>query len=284
MRSYLALHTGTTMRADLRTDLAVARENGWDGVEILASKLRGFLADGGTVQELEQLLGDTRPLSLLNLGDVERQGATAEAALYAECEDLCQLATTAGCTWIQLLTGPVDPAGSYKGLPELSWPELRTATAANLRRICDIGAGSGLRFYLEGLTWTPVAAPGQLLEIVEEVERENLSIVVDFWHFWNAGVTAEEIAALPGERIACVHFCDALDEHGSHGDARQGGRNVWPAQGKIPLTDWVEAAQSTGFTGWWSCELLGPLFWEMDPHTLARSSHAKLEEMLAKPV
>jgi sugar phosphate isomerase/epimerase len=56
---------------------------------------------------------------------------------------------------------------------------------------------------------------------------------------------------------------------------------VWPGNGLIPLREWVDAIRSTGFDGWWSCELLGPLFWEMEPGELARAARTELTEMLA---
>jgi len=279
-RPLLALHTETTLTSDLPTDAAVARETGWDGLEVMAAKLRRYLDAGGDVSELVAQFDGVAPLSLLNLPDVERQAPAARTGLLQECEDLCALANSVGCSWIQLLTGPLDPRGTYSGLTGADWESVRTLTARNIRDICDLGARHGISFYLEGLAWTPVRTLEQLVEIITEVDRSNLGIVVDFWHLWTAGTTADDIARLDGSVIACVHFCDALDEPGGGGDPRQAGRNVWPGNGLIPLREWVDAIRSTGFDGWWSCELLGPLFWEMEPEALARAARAQLAETL----
>jgi len=44
---------------------------------------------------------------------------------------MVSLAERLGCPMVQLLTGPLDPNGPYKGLPDTPWPKLRKLGHAN---------------------------------------------------------------------------------------------------------------------------------------------------------
>ena len=111
---------------------------------------------------------------------------------------------------VQLLTGPLIPASAYKGLTGAPWPEMRRLTARNLQALSDIGKAHNVRFFLEALTWTPLYKLEQVLELLDATERDNVGMVVDFWHLWDGGATAEQIAKLNKDIIYCVHFCDSL--------------------------------------------------------------------------
>ena len=78
----------------------------------------------------------------------------------------------------------------------------------------------------------------------------------------------------------CVDFCDSVDNFGERGDVQQRGRDVWTGGGRIPLKEWVDAVQATGFDGIWRCELLSPKYWELDPWQTARDLKSSLEKLL----
>src|SRR5262249_10944568 len=160
-----------------------------------------------------------------------------------------------GCELVQLLPGPLDPDGPYRGLTGMPWPDMRKLTANNLKALSDIGKAHNVRFYLELLTWAPLHTLKQTLEVIDAAERDNIGVNVDFWHLWNSGDKAEDVAKLNKDLIYCVHFCDALERAGERGNGGQLGRDVWTGGGRIPLKEWVDAVRATGFDGIWSCEL-----------------------------
>jgi sugar phosphate isomerase/epimerase len=178
------------------------------------------------------------------------------------------------------LTGPLDPAGRYQGLKGMPWPEMRKLTSQNLKRLGEIGKAHKVKFFLEPLTWAPLNTLEQALETIDGAEQDNVGLVIDFWHLWDSGTTAEEIAKLDKDLIYCVHFCDSLEPWGERGTFEQRGRDVWTGAGRIPLQEWVDAVRATGFTGCWSCELLSPKYWELDPWKTAADLKAFLEYLL----
>ncbi len=276
----IGLHNLAAKHANLLTSIRIARETGYAGIEIGGDKLRRYLAQGFTIDSLCPLLKETPAIGLSYVQDIERQAPKEYEALLTECEAVCTLAEQLGCPMVQLLTGPLDPSGPYKGLADRPWPEMCRLTAKNLKALADIGKAHGVRFYLEAITFTPLHRLEQQLEVLAETGRDNVGLVLDFYHLWGSGTRPEEIARVPRESIFCVDFCDSSDSFGERGDPGQRGRDVWTGGGRIPLKEWVEAVKATGFDGVWRCELLSPKYWELDPWRTARDLKGFLEYLL----
>jgi sugar phosphate isomerase/epimerase len=276
----IALHNLATQHSNLVTSIRIARETGYSGIEIGGPKLKTYLAQGYSIDSLHPLLGEVPPVGLSYVQDIERQEPAQYDALLAECEATCSLAEQLGCPMVQLLTGPLDPTGPYKGLAGRPWPEMRKLTAKNLKALAAIGKSHHVRFYVEALAFTPICRLDQQLELLEETACAEVGLVLDFYHLWGGGTKPEEIARMNKQFIFCVDFCDSLDAFGQGGDIRQRGRDVWTGGGNIPLKEWVDAVQATGFDGIWRCELLSPKYWELDPWNTARDLKTFLEYML----
>src|SRR5262249_52879472 len=179
----IGLHNLAAKHANLLTSIRIARETGYAGIEIGGDKLRRYLDQGFSPESLRPLLQDIPPIGLSYVQDIERQGAEREA-LLGECEALCALAERIGCPMVQLLTGPLDPGGAYRGLGDRPWPEMCRLTARNLRALAEIGKAHGVRFYLEALTFTPLHRLDQQLELLAEAARDNGGPGLHFHHLW----------------------------------------------------------------------------------------------------
>jgi len=265
-------HNGTcTMNCNILTDIRIARETGYGGIEIIGEKLYRYLDQGYTVESIIEALDGFPVVAIGYVQDIERQQENEYASLLQECEKMCSMAKQLGCSMGQLLTGPIGPGigekGGYQGLMGQPWQRIRDLTAKNLRVLADIGAERNLEFYLEPLSWTPLHRLEQTLELLEETRRDNVKLLIDYWHHWTSGTTPEDIAKLNKDLIACVHFCDSLPVEGR---VTHELREVWTGAGHIPLQDWVDAVVSTGFDGWWACELFSAVHWELDPWDTAR--------------
>jgi sugar phosphate isomerase/epimerase len=171
--------------------------------------------------------------------------------------------------------------GAYSGPGDLPWPDLRRSTASNLAAIGQIGRSHGVSFYLEALAWAEIRTLPRVLEVIDAAEQDNIGLALDFWHLWNAGATPGEVAKLDGGLIRSVDFCDSLGPAGTRCGPDQAGRDVWTGGGAIPLSEWVAAVRATGYVGWWSCELLSPKYWELDPFETARELRELLLRLLA---
>jgi sugar phosphate isomerase/epimerase len=276
----LVYNSNSTMHLPALMQIRLARETGWDGVFLREEHLRRYLAQGYDLASLRAALAGLAPVNIGALPDVERWEPGERSAMLAEAEALTELAAGIGAAFVQVLSGPVRPGGGYRGPGGLSRAERRDVTASALRSIAGIGAGHGIRYYLEPIAWTPLAPLAEAVDAVDAAGCDNVGLVLDFWHLWQAGTTPDEIARLDRRIIFGVDFADSLGAPGSP-DPAQDSRRVWPGEGSIPLAEWVAAVRATGFDGWWDNELYSPLHWELaDPVAVAGGLREVLSEML----
>lgn len=262
----LVFNSNSTMYLPALMQIRVARETGWDGVFLREEHLRRYLAQGYPLATLREALDGLAPINLGALADVERWRSPERAAMVAEAEALTQLALEVGASNVQLLSGPVEPGGAYNGPAELSPADLRRVTAEGIQAVADLGARYGIRYYLEPVAWTPLAPLARAVEAIDAAERDNVGLVLDFWHLWQSGATPDEIARLDRRLIEGIDFADSLGPPRGAPSPDQRSRRVWPGEGEIPLPEWVAAVKATGFDGWWDNELYSPLHWELaDP-------------------
>jgi sugar phosphate isomerase/epimerase len=276
----LVYNSNSTMHLPVLMQIRVAKETGWDGIFVRQEHVRRYLAEGGDAASLRAALAGLGPINLGALPDVERWQPDEHAALLAEAAALTQLATEIGASSIQMLTGPVAPGGIYRGPLDLSPTELRRVTADAIRSVADLGASSGLRYYLEPIAWTPLATLAQAAEAIDAADRDNVGLVLDFWHLWQRGTTPDQLARLDPRVIHGVDLGDSLGPPGNP-TPDQRSRRVWPGDGEIPLREWVDAIRSTGFDGWWDNELYSPTHWEWaDPFAVGRGLRDVLARLL----
>src|SRR5262245_4821760 len=112
----IALHNLATAYSNLLTGIRVAKETGYAGIEIDFHKLNRYLAAGYSAESLRPHFDEVPPVGLSYVHDIERQAPSEYQALMDQCQAVCSLAERIGCTMVQLLTGPLDPSGPYKGL------------------------------------------------------------------------------------------------------------------------------------------------------------------------
>ena len=259
----LIFHSMASRWNTLSIDIDIASSLGFDGLETSGPKIAAFLDAGFTQQDLKARLGDLFLPGIGFLINVERQGERSD--MLREAERLCQLAVAAGAKGIEAITGPLDlrvfEAGSterhptlYRGLIDFPRDTQTTLTADNLRAVADIASSYGLVVYLEALSWTPLNTMDDQLRVIDLCKRDNVKLVIDFWHSYTSGDTPQRIARLDRELIYGVHLCDSLPFAGGIPNEAI-LRDVPTGSGVLDLQSWVDAVKATGFTGWWSCEL-----------------------------
>lgn len=258
----LIYHNTVSAHATLAIDLAVAAQLGFDGLELLGAKARAYLDAGHSDEELSH---SVETLDIPGMGfliDIERPDRDA---LLAEAAGLFTIAKLVGAKGVQVLTGPLDvrmvktfAAGrrseGYSGLLGRDILEQIRLTAANMRVLADLAHDYGLLLYLEALAWTPLNTIDKQLAVIDQAERDNVRMVIDFWHCYASGDTPDRVAKVARNSIYGVHVCDSLHFDGGIPDEAV-LRDVATGKGVLKLADWVQAVKATGYDDWWSCEL-----------------------------
>ncbi|MBV6748757.1 sugar phosphate isomerase/epimerase [Pseudomonas chlororaphis] len=286
----LVLHSTVAKHSTLAMDIDIAQAVGFDALEINSAKLEAYLQAGYSELELRNLLKDVHVPGIGYLRDIERQGAERDDLLQ-EAERLFQLANLAGAKGVQVLTGPINvqavldfqrgaKSEHYRGLLGRDQAEQYALTARNLATLADLARQYDLLLYLEALSWTPLNSLEHQLQLIDRTERDNVRMVIDYWHCFTSGVTPQDIAGMNKDAIYGVHVCDSL--------AFEGGipneevlRDVPTGSGVLDLAEWTAAVKATGYVGWWSCELFCKKQQQQNSYAVARELKALLTRLVS---
>jgi 2-keto-myo-inositol isomerase len=271
----LALNGATTMRADLATDLHAAKAAGFDYLEIWAAKLRAFLKERSTA-ELRDLFVEAglSPLSINSIEHVTFRDATAYESIKRECEELSRIAAAVGCPCIVLVPGRLPNGGASRA-------NVIAESVRVLHELCDIAAAHNVSLAFEFLGQTDCSVPTLDLahEIVREVGRDNLGLVIDSFHFYAGNSTFEMIEDLDPSLIQIFHINDAEDLPRTQLEDRH---RLLPGLGILPLQQMIAAFRKIGYDKVASVEIFRPEYWERDPFELARDAHAATERVISQ--
>src|SRR5215813_5461972 len=269
----LALNGATTMKADLATDIQAAAAAGFDYVEIWAAKLRRFLQKHSAA-ELKQLFRDSgvRPLSINSIEHITFRDPESYARIKAECEELSSIAAAVECPYVVVVPGKLPSAGVTRD-------EIIGESVTVLAELSDIAARRevALAFEFLGQTDCSVQTLDLAAEIVQRVDRRNVGLVSDSFHFYAGGSTVEMIAAISPERLLIFHINDAED---LPREQLTDAQRLLPGLGILPLKDLIAAFGRLGYDAVASVEIFRPEYWERDPFELARAAIAATEKVL----
>jgi 2-keto-myo-inositol isomerase len=270
----LALNGATTMKADLATDVGAAAAAGFDYVEIWAAKLRQFLKEH-SVADLKTLFGQNRPkpLSINSIEHITFRDAAAYAQIRAECEELSSTAAAIACPYIVVVPGRFPPGG-------LSSYEVIEESVRVLRELASIAERHGVALAFEFLGQKDCSVQTLELadEIVVKVNRRNIGLVIDSFHFYAGGSTIKMIDALDPKRLFIFHINDAEN---LPSDQLTDAHRLLPGLGILPLAEIITAFRRIGYDRVASVEIFRPEYWERDPFELAREAKAAAEKLLS---
>lgn len=266
----LGLHTGSILYTNVLTDVRVAREAGYDAIEIVIPKLVRYLDAGYRLDDLLAALGPLRPAMINSFLHIERQEPDFRRGLLAECERLCAVAQSLSCRALQVIA-----LNALRGMP---WPEMRLCLAHSLAELADIAAPFGVTLALEPVTFTPLRTVAQALEVFDCAGRDNVGLCLDTFHLWTAGTPWDEVAALDPALVVVAHLGDVLPRWGE--EWSDDDRDVLPGDGILPLGEGIQAIRATGYDGLWSVEMMGARHWEWDPAVLARELKQRAGRLL----
>jgi 2-keto-myo-inositol isomerase len=268
----LAMNGATTMRADLATDIDAAGRAGFDYVEIWAAKLREFLKTNSTGQ-LKQLIekNNLEPYSINSIEHITFRSAEDYERIKAETEELSRVAAEIGCPYVVVVPGK---------LPEnASKAEIIDESVRVLSELSDI-AGKyrvSLAFEFLGQIDCSVQTLDLCKEIVEKVNRENIGLVIDTFHFYAGNSTFEAIETLDPKKLFIFHINDAEN---LPKEELTDAHRLYPGMGILPIREIKERFDKIGYDRMVSIEIFRPEYWNEDPYEVARKAREATEKVL----
>lgn len=270
----LALNGATTMKADLATDTRAAQIAGFTYLEIWAAKLRRYL-ETQSVADLKHAFDESgvKPLSINSIEHITFRSAQAYAAIKQECEELSVIAEALNCPYIVVVPGKLTE-------PPPNRHEIIVESVGVLEELGAIAEthGVALGFEFLGQTDCSVQTVELANEIVKQVNRSNVGLVIDSFHFYAGGSTIESIDSLDPDKLFIFHINDAED---LPRDQLQDWHRLLPGLGILPLSAMLKAFQRIGYDRVASVEIFRPEYWERDPVELAKDARAAMERVFA---
>jgi 2-keto-myo-inositol isomerase len=263
------LNGATTMPYTLEEDTAAAHDAGFDGLEIWWDKLTNYL-NNHSPAHLKDLLTTQKlhpvaicPLTIWPFRDTEQARQTFREAV--------EIAPQIGCDLL-IVCPDFQPA-------RLTRDEALRIHASELRDMARLASENGLKLAIEpigGHTLVPGSA--EALQLIEMAgEPTNVGILVDTFHYFRSGVSDEELAAIPLEKLFIIHVNDCED--GALNELTDAQR-LYPTLGIIPLKQKLSILVDKGYDGYLSVEIFRPAYWDQPVEKTAHEAYTYLKKLM----
>ena len=268
----IALNGATTMHADLTTDIQAASQAGYELIEIWAAKLRVFL-ETNTVADLKKLLRENN-LDAYSINSIEHitfRNHEDYAQIKAETETLSKIAGEIGCPYVVVVPGKLPPGATEENIIDES--------VKVLNELADIAEkyNVGLAFEFLGQADCSVQTLDLDKKIIEKVNRDNVGLVIDTFHFYAGNSTLEAIETLDPEKLFIFHINDAENLPKENlTDAHR----LYPGEGILPIREIKERFDKIGYDRMVSIEIFRPEYWNENPFEVAKRAKAATEKVL----
>jgi 4-hydroxyphenylpyruvate dioxygenase len=225
--------------------MAAAR---FKGVEIFENDLLSF---DGTPAQVGRRIRDLglEAVTFQPFRDFEGMPESQRAKAFSRAERKFDLMQELGCDLLMVCSN-VSP----ESLPDLG------RAAADFHELGERAAARGLRVAFEALAWgRHVNDYRQSWDVVRRADHPAVGLVLDSFHVLARGSELAPLRDIPKERIFLVQMADApkLDM-----DYLSWSRHYrcFPGQGELPVADFMDALNATGFDGLLSLEIFNDSF------------------------
>jgi 4-hydroxyphenylpyruvate dioxygenase len=225
--------------------MAAAR---FKGVEIFENDLLSF---DGTPAQVGRRIKDLglEAVTFQPFRDFEGMPEPQRAKAFSRAERKFDLMQELGCDLLMVCSN-VSPE---------SLPGIERA-AADFHELGERAAARGLRVAFEALAWgRHVNDYRQSWDVVRRADHPAVGLVLDSFHVLARGSELAPLRTIPKDRIFLVQMADApqLDM-----DYLSWSRHYrcFPAQGELPIAEFMDALCATGFDGLLSLEIFNDSF------------------------
>jgi 2-keto-myo-inositol isomerase len=268
----LGFNGASTMKTDLPGDIRVASEAGYDLIEIWAKKMTAYLSNH-TLEGLKGLLkkAKLKPLAINSVEFITFNASWEKINTMNLIRRYAKIAEVLKCPYIVLVPSP-RPKGT-------SDQEVFTESVTVLREISDKFEGYKVKFAFEflGFDWCSVSTLEQGAEIVRAVNRDNVGLILDTFHFYAGGSTPNSIKKADKRKIFVVHINDSEDLPKRE---LQDSHRLYPGEGVIPLREIFVSLKEIQYDGPVSIEMFRPEYWSQPPEEVAKKGIEAIRKFL----
>ena len=252
---------------DVKQQVRVAAEAGYQGVEPWMKDIDAHVARGGTLRELRSYIADSgvavvNAIAFFKWADAD--AATREDG-FAQAEREMRMLAELGCSAVA-----APPYGDVQGIA------LETI-AGHFARLAELARGIGVEPYLEfwGRAKT-LSRLSQAVFVAMESGLPDAKLLLDPFHMYTGGTELRSLAYLNGANIGIVHVNDypAAPAREQIADVDR----VFPGQGIAPTHELAQLLDRAGYRGYLSLELFIESFGAESALDVARRGLAAVQQ------
>lgn len=268
----IGFNGASTMKTDLPGDIEAAAGAGYDLIEIWARKMEAYLADH-SLEALRALLAASRvkPLAINSVEFVTFNAPWEKTNTMNLIARYARIADDLDCPYIVLVPSPRPEGATDRVVFEES--------VRVLREISERFRDYRVRFAFEflGFGWCSVSTLEADWAIVKAVDRKNVGLVLDTFHFYAGGSSAAAIGEVDPGKIFILHINDS--ENLPKGELLDSHR-LYPGEGVIPLAEILAHVKKSGYDGPVSLEMFRPAYWLRPSEEIARKGIVAIRKLI----
>lgn len=265
----LALHTWTVDTTPLADALRVARDAGFNAVELRYVDFKRCIERGMTGEAVLEMIRNsgirvavigTETGLLFATGDEQRR-------LLDSLDRTCAKAVALGCETVMISPGQ-SPGSTMR------------EAAANFKRGGEIAQQHGIRLALEFNSRHPVI---NRLEVAQEMVAftglPSCGLLLDAYHLHCSGAPGRSFEDVPGKDIFAFQFSDAPP--GPPSKVSSPTDRLPPGKGVVRWLEVFQLLMEKGYQGYLDYEAPNPAQWSRPPEEVAREGITATRALLA---
>lgn len=251
----ICFNQATTMKnSTLESDLELCEKYHYDLIEIRLDKLRDYLTRHSLV-DLRAFFDahHIKPFAFNALEFINFRDEKGFAEIMDGLKFCAKAGEMIGCKRVVIV--PTFDVG------DKTITEIREETVRVIHIMADYAEpfGLSLAFEFVGYPNCSVNTFAQAYDIVKTVNRKNVGVVLDCFHFHAMGSRFEDLEAASADKIFILHLDDSEDL--PVGAARDHNR-LMPGEGVIDLPRILSTLKRIGYDSMVSIELFRPEYWD----------------------
>jgi len=258
----------------LMADMEACEKYGFDYIEIRFDCVKDYLKEH-TLEELADWFKShkLKPYAYNTLIFFNQRDAAGVKEIDDEVDFIIKVGNAIGMK--TLITVPSFDVGP------LSIEEIQEEAVQRLRYLADKVAPHGMRVSLEfcGCPNCSINQFGTAYDVVEAVDRDNVGITLDTFHFHAMGSKWEDLERADGKKIFAYHLNDSENlPIGSMLDDKR----LWPGDGCLDHDRTCKTLKKIGFDGVCTVELFRPEYYQLSHDENVRTAKEKAAALISK--
>ena len=257
------LNASTIRTTPVLRQIEVARQAGYEAIELWHDHIDEHLRSGGTLTEIRKALDDNgvvAPTTIYLAGWFQPAGEEHVKALD-EIRRRLEQSAAVGATFA--IAGP--PPGKAD----------RALGARHYAELLELGKSFGVKPAFEYLGFVDdINTIDDAIEIIQRSGHSDATVVVDPFHCWRGGGPVSSLSKLKSSQIAISHFNDSPAEPAA--SLQEDSDRVMPGDGVVDLKFYCDQLASTGYKSYLSLELFREDLWAKDALEVAKLGIEKM--------